>query len=129
MSRRLEELRALEARKKESRLLYEQALKTMKERFEETAHRLNLLLYMADCIEKMGHLPGNILYSAKFPQVVTSPFGIRDVGAKLRAATTFKPPTELHHITKTDEKDKLLEELQKKKELLLKMRAQARQEQ
>jgi len=128
MNKRLEELRSIESRTKETRVQYEQQWTAIKERFEETAHRLNLLLYMRDCLAREGVLPANIMYSPTFPQVLQSPFGMRDMTTKVKEAAILKPAVERHEITKQTDQEKFLEEMAKKRELLLQLRAAAREE-
>ncbi|HXF28956.1 MAG TPA: hypothetical protein VN457_03835, partial [Chlamydiales bacterium] len=145
MAKRLEELRHIEARTKESRTQLEMGLKTAKERFEEATTRLNLLLYMKECLEKEGTLPGNIMYNSKFPQVVASPFGLKQIATRMpnfasagAAASPSAPkspniaaalpkisatPAVPHHIALQEQK---MQELEKQRERLLQLREQAK---
>lgn len=128
MNKRLEELRAIEARKREMRVQYEQSWSAIKAHFDETVQRLNLLLYMKECLLRDGVLPGNIHYSSQFPHIVQSPFGMRDMMTKIREAAALKPVAAPIESPKPMDQETFMQELAKKRELLMQLRAQAREE-
>ena len=112
MGKRLEELNEIEGKRREILKQLEMGVKAMKERFEEMAARLNLLCFMRECLQREGVLPGNVMYNAKIPQVVTSPFDASQLASRIHMAATPSPrePTDSS------------EEAENKVALLLKLR-------
>jgi hypothetical protein len=124
MGRRLEELRDIERRHKETIAKLENGLKMLYEHFEELANRLNLLCHMRRCLEEDGVLPANIMYQQEIPKVVSSPFSISrtiSVHSKIQEAPASRGQGVVHY-----QQDGLKDDLEKKKAFLLQLREQYR---
>jgi hypothetical protein len=70
----LEEINAVEKRKKDLLQQFEGGLKMCREQLTELADRLNFLFYMRTCLEKEGVLPEAVMYHINIPEVVKSPY-------------------------------------------------------
>ena len=128
MARRLEELAEIRKRQKDLLSQLEVGMKALRERFDDLAARMNLFLYMCDCLEKEGTLPGNIMYNAKLPQVVSSPFGVQQVAGLLKPPS-FEPALQAKEIHAQHDVEDEKKELEKRRSLLLQLRQASNQAQ
>lgn len=125
MGKRLDEINEVDKRRKDLLQQFEAGFKACQERFEEMAARLNLLIYMRDCVDQDGALPCNIMYATNIPQVVLSPFALGSQHPQLRGFEKEQDDRLQAAISAGhDDPERVKQELERRKKLLLQLRDQ-----